>query len=64
MKIHHVALKCELTLFGAVIKDERLYIQAGAGIVYDSNPDAEYEETQNKARALIRAAGEALRFTR
>jgi anthranilate synthase component 1 len=31
------------------------YIQAGAGIVADSNPTSEYEETRDKARALIRA---------
>ncbi|QDX81401.1 anthranilate synthase component I [Denitratisoma sp. DHT3] len=40
----------------AVVKDQTLYVQAGAGIVYDSNPDAEWEETRNKARALLRAA--------
>jgi anthranilate synthase component 1 len=40
----------------AVVKDGRIYVQAGAGIVADSNPDAEWEETCNKARALLRAA--------
>ena len=40
----------------AVIKDGVLSVQAGAGIVADSNPDAEWQETQNKARAVIRAA--------
>ncbi len=40
----------------AVIKDGILNVQAGAGIVADSNPDAEWHETQNKARAVIRAA--------
>ena len=40
----------------AVIKDGRLYVQAGAGIVADSDPDAEWIETQNKARALLSAA--------
>ena len=40
----------------AVIKDGRLYVQAGAGIVADSDPDAEWIETQNKARALLFAA--------
>jgi len=40
----------------AVIKDGRIYVQAGAGIVADSNPDSEWEETRNKARALLRAA--------
>lgn len=52
-----------IALRTAVIKDKTMHVQAGAGIVYDSNPEAEYEETQNKARALIRAAAEALRFT-
>jgi anthranilate synthase component 1 len=33
-----------------------LYAQAGAGIVADSNPDSEWTETQNKARAVLRAA--------
>ncbi len=40
----------------AVVKDGRIYVQAGAGIVADSNPDAEWEETRNKAKALMRAA--------
>ena len=40
----------------AVVKDGRIYVQAGAGIVADSNPDSEWEETRNKARALLRAA--------
>ena len=40
----------------AVLKDGQLHVQAGAGIVADSNPQAEWEETQNKARAVLRAA--------
>ena len=40
----------------AVIKDGTLYVQAGAGIVADSVPENEWVETQNKARALLRAA--------
>ncbi|MGL6160488.1 anthranilate synthase component I [Microbulbifer sp.] len=44
----------------AVIKDGQLYIQAGAGLVADSDPQAEWEETMNKARALFRAAAMAL----
>jgi anthranilate synthase component 1 len=40
----------------AVIKDGRLYVQAGAGIVADSVPASEWQETQNKARAVLRAA--------
>lgn len=40
----------------AVIKNHTLFAQSGAGIVADSDPEAEWQETQNKARALIRAA--------
>ena len=45
----------------AVIQDGRLYVQAGAGIVYDSDPQAEWDETMNKGRALFRAVAEAAR---
>ena len=38
-----------------VVKDDTVYVQAGCGVVADSDPDAEYEETLNKARALITA---------
>ncbi|HJV06129.1 MAG TPA: anthranilate synthase component I [Chromobacteriaceae bacterium] len=40
----------------AVLKDNMLYVQAGAGIVADSVPEMEWLETQNKARAVVRAA--------
>ena len=40
----------------AVIKDGKLYVQAGAGIVADSVPELEWKETMNKARAIFRAA--------
>ncbi len=40
----------------AVIKDNTLYIQSGGGIVADSEEEAEWQETQNKARAVVRAA--------
>ncbi|MFO1321894.1 MAG: anthranilate synthase component I [Burkholderiales bacterium] len=40
----------------AVVKDGRLFVQAGAGIVADSVPASEWTETQNKARAILRAA--------
>jgi len=46
----------------AVVKDGTMYIQAGAGIVADSDPEAEYEETRQKARGMMRAAEEAVRF--
>ncbi|HVO89772.1 MAG TPA: anthranilate synthase component I [Casimicrobiaceae bacterium] len=40
----------------AVVKDGMLYVQVGAGIVHDSVPATEWQETQNKARAILRAA--------
>nr|CAA6829606.1 MAG: Anthranilate synthase, aminase component (EC [uncultured Thiotrichaceae bacterium] len=43
----------------AVIKDKTLHIQAGAGIVYDSVPEMEWQETMNKGRAVFRAASAA-----
>lgn len=43
----------------AVIKDNTLHIQAGAGIVYDSVPEMEWQETMNKARAVFRAVSMA-----
>lgn len=43
----------------AVIKDKTLHIQAGAGIVYDSVPEMEWQETMNKARAIFRAVAMA-----
>jgi anthranilate synthase component I len=51
-----------IALRTAVLKDGQLYAQAGAGIVADSDPEAEYQECRNKAKALIRAAEEAVKF--
>ncbi len=51
-----------IALRTAVIKDGMLYVQAGGGVVADSDPDAEYEESCNKARALIHAAEDAVKF--
>ena len=48
----------------AVIKDGKMSIQAGAGIVYDSDPQAEYRECQAKARGMMRAAEAAIEFAR
>ena len=45
-----------IALRTALIKNNKLYIQAGAGIVADSNPEKEYQETVNKAKAIIEAA--------
>ncbi len=46
----------------ALVKDGRMYVQAGCGVVADSVPELEYEETRQKSRALFRAAEEAVRF--
>jgi anthranilate synthase component 1 len=40
----------------AIVKDGQLHVQAGAGIVADSDPASEWQETQNKAQAILRAA--------
>lgn len=48
-----------IALRTALVKDETLYVQAGVGVVADSDPDAEYAESIQKARALFRAAEEA-----
>jgi anthranilate synthase component 1 len=46
----------------AVVQNGTMYVQAGCGVVADSVPEAEYEETRQKSRALFRAAEEAVRF--
>jgi anthranilate synthase component 1 len=46
----------------AVVADGVMHVQAGCGVVADSDPGSEYEETRQKARALFRAAEEAVRF--
>jgi anthranilate synthase component I len=51
-----------IVLRTAVVKDGRMAVQAGAGIVYDSDPASEQQECINKAKALFRAADEAVRF--
>jgi anthranilate synthase component 1 len=51
-----------IVLRTAVVKDGRMAVQAGAGIVFDSNPVSEQQECVNKAQALFRAAEEAVRF--
>ncbi|MDX5499025.1 MAG: anthranilate synthase component I [Rhodobacterales bacterium] len=53
-----------IALRTAVVKDDTLYIQAGGGVVYDSDPQAEFEETVNKSNALRRAARDAGMFSR
>ena len=51
-----------IALRTAVVKDGKMHVQAGAGIVYDSSEKSEFEECQNKARALLRAAHDAIQF--
>jgi anthranilate synthase component 1 len=51
-----------IVLRTAVVKNGRMTVQAGAGIVYDSDPTAEHQECVNKAKALFRAAEDAVRF--
>ncbi len=51
-----------IVLRTAVVKDGVMHVQAGAGIVHDSDPASEQQECRNKARALFRAAEEAARF--
>ncbi len=51
-----------IVLRTALVKGGKMYVQAGAGIVADSNPKSEQVECENKAKALFRAAEEARRF--
>jgi len=51
-----------IVLRTALIKDGTMYVQAGGGVVADSEPEAEYQETLNKAKALLAAADEAVRY--
>ncbi|MGB3179666.1 MAG: anthranilate synthase component I [Albidovulum sp.] len=53
-----------IALRTAVVKDQKLYIQAGGGVVFDSDPEAEFQETVNKSRALKAAAENAGMFIR
>jgi len=51
-----------IALRTSIIKDGRMYVQAGGGVVADSVAENEYQECHHKARALVRAAQEAVRF--
>ena len=51
-----------ISLRTGLVKDNQLYIQAGGGIVYDSNPEKEFQETINKANALVAAAKDSYKF--
>jgi anthranilate synthase component 1 len=52
----HGDMDLAIAIRTAVVKDKKLHVQAGAGIVADSDPQSEWIETQNKARAVLRAA--------
>jgi len=51
-----------ISLRTGLVKDNKLYVQAGGGIVFDSNPEKEFLETVNKAKALIDAAIDSYNF--
>ncbi len=51
-----------IVLRTAIVKDGKMYVQAGAGVVADSVPENEHQECVNKAKALFKAAEEAVRF--
>ena len=51
-----------IALRTALVKDNQMYVQAGGGVVADSDPESEYQESINKARALFRAAQQAVEF--
>ncbi|MDR9484484.1 MAG: anthranilate synthase component I [Sediminimonas sp.] len=52
-----------IALRTALVKDGLLYIQSGGGVVHDSDPEAEFQETVHKSGAIRRAAADAARFT-
>jgi len=51
-----------IALRTGVVKDGTLYVQAGGGVVYDSDPESEFQETVNKSKALMHAAAVARNF--
>jgi len=57
-------LDCCITIRTALIKEGKAYVQAGGGWVNDSTPEAEYQETVNKAKAMLKAVALAESFTR
>jgi len=57
-------LDCCITIRTVVLGRDKSYVQAGAGIVADSVPQSEYEETQNKARGMLRAVALARSYSR
>jgi len=52
-----------ISLRTGLVKDKKLYIQAGGGVVFDSDPKKEFQETVNKANALIAAAKDSYKYS-
>ena len=46
----------------AILKDQNLYLQAGGGVVFDSDAETEFQETINKSKALLKAAQDSIHF--
>ncbi len=57
-------LDCCITIRTALVKDGKAYVQAGGGWVNDSTPEAEFQETVNKAKAMLKAVALAESFTK
>src|SRR5258708_40017978 len=57
-------LDCCITIRTALLKDGKAYVQAGGGWVTDSTPEGEYQETVNKAQAMLKAVALAEGFPR
>ena len=57
-------LDCCITIRTALIKDGKAFVQAGGGWIHDSTPDGEYQETVNKAKAMLKAVALAENFGR
>jgi anthranilate synthase component 1 len=57
-------LDCCITIRTALLKDGKAYIQAGGGWVNDSQPELEFQETVNKAKAMLKAVALAENFAR
>ena len=51
-----------ISLRTGLVKNNKLYIQAGGGVVFDSDPEKEYDETINKANALVAAAKDSYKY--
>ena len=55
-------MNCCITIRTALLKDGLAYVQAGGGWVTDSTPEGEYQETVNKAKAILKAVAMAENF--